>query len=198
MDYLYCCTWLSNLFSFSLPTIETAWKPPCGVKTAGVSLATGQQPSSAACLLEACCYDRLQMLQSICPAAAAATIILGRQIPDMRRRSDSKSTSADDALTPALFTVSADAWCPRALALLDANLNALIFGESRVAKTPGDAITVSDDYAHVWWLIKRSNHCHCLIVSTTMLSCPQESVWDAGCNLEEPGLNLFEFKCVSS
>ncbi len=78
-------------------------------------------------LLQCCSYDRLQLLQSICPAAAAAVIILGRQMPEMR--SGGAPPSSGQQQQP-LFTVSADAWCPRALMLAEPAEESLIFSTS--------------------------------------------------------------------
>uniref|UniRef100_A0A5K3FH04 Pecanex-like protein n=1 Tax=Mesocestoides corti TaxID=53468 RepID=A0A5K3FH04_MESCO len=77
--------------------------------------------------LRACSYRRLQLLQSICPAAAAAVLILGKQMPEMR------GSGISPPHTPSNFTVTADAWCPRALMLTEPDANALIFSAANSA-----------------------------------------------------------------
>ncbi|EUB56706.1 Rap guanine nucleotide exchange factor [Echinococcus granulosus] len=74
--------------------------------------------------LHLCSYDRLQLLQSLCPAAAAAIMILGRQMPEMR--SDSCITPPNQ-LPRSTSTVTADAWCPRALMIMDSPEESLLF-----------------------------------------------------------------------
>ncbi|BHF60180.1 hypothetical protein SprV_0100314300 [Sparganum proliferum] len=128
-------------------TLEGIWKQ--GAR-AGDSLATAGPHLTPVCtLLDVCSYDRLQLLQSICPAAAAATVILGRQIPDMRRSpgptarggrpagAAPASAVGESVPTSPIFTVSADAWCPRELMMLEAPPDALIF-MSPTGCTDGD------------------------------------------------------------
>ncbi|KAL5970117.1 Guanine nucleotide-releasing factor 2, partial [Taenia solium] len=71
-----------------------------------------------------CSYDRLQLLQSLCPAAAAAIMVLGRQMPEMRGNS---CTSPPSQLPRLMSTVTADAWCPRALMIMDSTEESLLF-----------------------------------------------------------------------
>ncbi|VDK34426.1 unnamed protein product [Taenia asiatica] len=71
-----------------------------------------------------CSYDRLQLLQALCPAAAAAIMILGRQMPEMRSNS---CTSPPSQLPRLMPTVTADAWCPRALMVMDSTEESLLF-----------------------------------------------------------------------
>ncbi|VDM35700.1 unnamed protein product [Hydatigera taeniaeformis] len=71
-----------------------------------------------------CSYDRLQLLQTLCPAAAAAIMILGGQMPEMR----SNSCTTPPNHSPRLMsTVTADAWCPRALMVMDSTEESLLF-----------------------------------------------------------------------
>ncbi|OON21975.1 hypothetical protein X801_02124, partial [Opisthorchis viverrini] len=81
-----------------------------------------------------CCPDRLQILQSICPAAAAATILLGRQFLS-KTLTDSDYDSNDDSGELGQSTngtrvlVTAKSWCPPAL--ISQNLSPyLIFSNS--------------------------------------------------------------------
>ncbi|KAL5111837.1 hypothetical protein TcWFU_003773 [Taenia crassiceps] len=71
-----------------------------------------------------CSYDRLQLLQSLCPAAAAAIMILGRQMPEMRSNS---CVTPPSQLPRLMSTVTADAWCPRALMIMDSTEESLLF-----------------------------------------------------------------------
>uniref|UniRef100_A0A0X3Q1D1 Ras-GEF domain-containing protein n=1 Tax=Schistocephalus solidus TaxID=70667 RepID=A0A0X3Q1D1_SCHSO len=133
-----------------LSTLEGIWKQ--GAR-AGESLATTAPHLTPLCtLLDACSYDRLQLLQSICPAAAAATVILGRQMPDMRRLpgqmargGQPASVVGESAPASPIFTVSADAWCPRELMMLEVPPDALIFmspaGCTRGGKRGGNEVT---------------------------------------------------------
>ncbi|GAA56923.1 rap guanine nucleotide exchange factor 1 [Clonorchis sinensis] len=81
-----------------------------------------------------CCPDRLQILQSICPAAAAATILLGRQFLS-KTLTDSDYDSNDDSgdlgqsNNGARVLVTAKSWCPPAL--ISQNLSSyLIFSNN--------------------------------------------------------------------
>ncbi|TPP59834.1 hypothetical protein FGIG_05444 [Fasciola gigantica] len=66
-----------------------------------------------------CSNDRLQLLQSLCPAAAAATILLGRQFTTIRTslsdNSDSELSEAEESvnLGETRFVVDATSWCPK-------------------------------------------------------------------------------------
>ena len=68
--------------------------------------------------LRICSYARLQLLQSLCPAAAAAIMILSRQMPEMRN-STASNQLPNSPSSIASSTVTADAWCPRALMEVD-------------------------------------------------------------------------------
>ncbi|VDP75772.1 unnamed protein product [Echinostoma caproni] len=72
-----------------------------------------------------CSNDRLQLLQSLCPAAAAATILLGRQFSakpaSLSNSSDSESSGKEDMvnLGETRVMVSANSWCPQPLIAKD-------------------------------------------------------------------------------
>ncbi|CAH8513037.1 unnamed protein product [Schistosoma margrebowiei] len=68
-----------------------------------------------------CSNDRLQLLQSICPSAAAATILLGKPIRDPHDNDDVKqniSTKSND-LDETRVLVTANSWCPASLRTKD-------------------------------------------------------------------------------
>lgn len=85
-----------------------------------------------------CSYDRLQLLQSLCPAAAAAIMILGRQMPEMRSNS---CTTPPSQLPRIMSTVTADAWCPRALMIMDSTEESLLFSMPDGFVSPSPAYT---------------------------------------------------------
>ncbi|CAH8521077.1 unnamed protein product [Schistosoma bovis] len=68
-----------------------------------------------------CSNDRLQLLQSICPSAAAATILLGKPIRDPHDNDDVKQnilTKSND-LDETRVLVTANSWCPVSLRTKD-------------------------------------------------------------------------------
>ncbi|CAI2726667.1 unnamed protein product [Schistosoma spindalis] len=68
-----------------------------------------------------CSNDRLQLLQSICPSAAAATILLGKPIRDSHDNDDVKQnilTKSSD-LDETRVLVTANSWCPVSLRTKD-------------------------------------------------------------------------------
>ncbi|CAH8503183.1 unnamed protein product [Schistosoma intercalatum] len=68
-----------------------------------------------------CSNDRLQLLQSICPSAAAATILLGKPIRDPHDNDDVKQnilTKSND-LDDTRVLVTANSWCPASLRTKD-------------------------------------------------------------------------------
>ncbi|CAL8080020.1 unnamed protein product [Calicophoron daubneyi] len=90
-----------------------------------------------------CSNDRLQLLQSLCPSAAAATILLGRQF--LAQPDSSSENESEDATQPsesnhtneAQVLVGASSWCPQALIARDLSPY-LVFGESR-RETPKES-----------------------------------------------------------
>ena len=110
----------SNLYFFLLllprvPNVSEVWKQGAPSSLGG----TGEEGASLAFPpLRVCSYARLQLLQSLCPAAAAAIMILSRQMPEMRNSTTSCKPSGSP-LSIAPSTVTADAWCPRALMEVD-------------------------------------------------------------------------------
>lgn len=72
-----------------------------------------------------CSNDRLQLLQSLCPAAAAATILLGRQFSarptSLSDNSDSEFSEAEETvnLGETRVVVTAASWCPKPLIAAD-------------------------------------------------------------------------------
>ena len=108
---------------FSVAKISDVWKQ--GVRS---PLGAGDVSGTSISIppLRVCPYDRLQLLQSLCPAAAAAIMILGRQMPEMR--STSSSTDVNNSpLSKHGTTVTADAWCPRGLMLTNDIEDSLLF-----------------------------------------------------------------------
>ncbi|KAM7540581.1 hypothetical protein Aperf_G00000042814 [Anoplocephala perfoliata] len=72
--------------------------------------------------LHLCPYNRLQLLQYLCPAAAAAIMILGGQMPEMRSGSCPNQSPKHH-----VSAVTADAWCPRTLMITEGIEDLLIF-----------------------------------------------------------------------
>lgn len=72
--------------------------------------------------LRLCPYNRLQILQSLCPAAAAAIMILGGQMPEMRSGNYPNQSPSHHA-----SAVTAEAWCPRTLMTTEGIEDLLLF-----------------------------------------------------------------------
>ncbi|KAM3183704.1 hypothetical protein ACTXT7_009847 [Hymenolepis weldensis] len=106
-------------FKYKLvPNVSDVWKQcarsPLGGDDSGLIIS----PSS----LHLCPYNRLQILQSLCPAAAAAIMILGGQMPEMRSGDCPNQSPSHHA-----SAVTAEAWCPRTLMTTEGIEDLLLF-----------------------------------------------------------------------
>ncbi|VDL20960.1 unnamed protein product [Hymenolepis diminuta] len=101
-----------------VPNVSDVWKQcarsPLGGDDSGLIIS----PSS----LRFCPYNRLQILQSLCPAAAAAIMILGGQMPEMRSGNCPTQSPCHH-----VSAVTAEAWCPRTLMTTDGIEDLLLF-----------------------------------------------------------------------
>ncbi|KAK4469138.1 hypothetical protein MN116_006721 [Schistosoma mekongi] len=68
-----------------------------------------------------CSNDRLQLLQSLCPSAAAATILLGKPIHDTHDNDDinQNTMNKSNELNETRVLVTANSWCPVSLRTKD-------------------------------------------------------------------------------
>ncbi|VDO04916.1 unnamed protein product [Rodentolepis nana] len=102
----------------TVPNVSDVWKQcarsPLGGDESGLVIS----PSS----LSLCPYNRLQILQSLCPAAATAIMILGGQMPEMRSENCPNQSPCYRA-----STVTAEAWCPRTLMTSEGIEDLLLF-----------------------------------------------------------------------
>ncbi|CAH8499268.1 unnamed protein product [Schistosoma turkestanicum] len=79
-----------------------------------------------------CSNDRLQLLQSLCPSAAAATILLGKPIHDVNDNDDDDDMNqkpilpTNNNLDKTRVLVTANSWCPLSLRSKDPESQLLI------------------------------------------------------------------------
>ncbi|THD27171.1 hypothetical protein D915_002024 [Fasciola hepatica] len=94
-----------------------------------------------------CSNDRLQLLQSLCPAAAAATILLGRQFTARRTslsdNSDSELSEAEESVNfgETRFVVDATSWCPKPFLAADLTPYLVFTHTDQVSDTKSTADT---------------------------------------------------------
>ncbi|KAA3679883.1 uncharacterized protein DEA37_0000644, partial [Paragonimus westermani] len=107
------------------------------------------EPADKSAKFAYCCPDRLQLLQSICPSAAAATILLGRQLSNRNLTAADEESDYDElneqkqyALGETRVLVTAKSWCPSALIARDLSPH-LVFNTTEGSRNSD--VTVESD-----------------------------------------------------